>query len=178
MNSNQNARDTKTTDSTTARPLGAMTENGTLAPSNDNATRDGIPDTTHFVAHPDVVGYVRATLRRYGVSSQDMADAIAEVQADSIEAARAGRMPRGPAQWKAFAATIAARWAIDRLRETAVRDKYYAGLCDDADAHVAPHPPLGAPRPGAVPHKPLRLDEEGLGFEWERLRLAQERRGL
>jgi DNA-directed RNA polymerase specialized sigma24 family protein len=129
---------TKTPDSTSAPPLGAVTEIGTLAPSNDNATRDGLADTTPLVAHPDVVRYVRATPRRYGVASQDMADAIAEVQADSIEAARAGRMPRGPAQWKAFAATIAVRWAIDRLRETEARGKYDAGLCDDADAYGRP----------------------------------------
>jgi DNA-directed RNA polymerase specialized sigma24 family protein len=67
-----------------------------------------------------------------------MADAISEVQANSIEAARTGRMPAGPAQWKALAATIAARWASDRLREAEVRGKYDAGLCDDADAYLAP----------------------------------------
>jgi DNA-directed RNA polymerase specialized sigma24 family protein len=127
--------DTRNTDSTTAQPLGPMTEIGTPAPSNDNATRDGIPDTTHLVARPDVVRYLRATLRRCGVAPQDMADAIADVQADSIEAARARRMPAGPAQWKAFAATIAVRRAIDRRRETDARGKYDAGLCDDADVY-------------------------------------------
>lgn len=130
--------DRKTTDSTTAPPLGAMPDHGTLAPSNDNATRDSAPDTTHLVARPDVVGRLRATLWRYGVASQDMADAIADVQADSIEAARAGRMPGGPAQWKALAVTIGVRRAIDRLRETEVRGKYDAGLCDDADAYGCP----------------------------------------
>src|SRR5260370_28997645 len=67
-----------------------------------------------------------------------MADAIAEVQAASIEAARARGMPATIAQWKALAATIAVRWAIDQLREGEIRDKYDAGLCDDADAYLRP----------------------------------------
>src|SRR5260370_7467703 len=67
-----------------------------------------------------------------------MADAIAEVQADSIEAARARGMPATIAQWKALAATIAVRWAIDQLREGEVRDKYDAGPCDDPDAYLRP----------------------------------------
>ncbi len=108
------------------------------APGNDNATRDGVPDTARLVARPDVVRYVRAVLRRHGIPSQDMADAIAEVQVDAIEAARGRGMPATLAQWKALTATIAVRWAIDRLREAAVRDKYDAGLCDDADPYLRP----------------------------------------
>ncbi len=67
-----------------------------------------------------------------------MADAIAEVQADAIEAARARRMPATVAQWKALAATIAARWAIDRLREAEANERYDAGLCEDPDAYLRP----------------------------------------
>lgn len=130
--------DTRTTDSTTAQPPGATTGNDTLAPSNDNATRGGCPDTTHLAARPDVVRYLRATLRRCGVAPQLMADAIADVQADSIEAARARRMPAGPAQWKALVATVAVRQAIDRRRQTDARSKYDAGLCDDPDAYGRP----------------------------------------
>jgi DNA-directed RNA polymerase specialized sigma24 family protein len=107
-------------------------------PSNDNAVHGGIPDTTKFVARPDVAQYIRSTLWRCGIPSQDMPDAIAEVQADSIEAARARGMPATVGQWKALAATIAVRWAIDQLREAEVRDKYDAGLCDDADAYLRP----------------------------------------
>jgi DNA-directed RNA polymerase specialized sigma24 family protein len=114
------------------------TELGMPAPSNDNATPDAIHDTTHLVAHPDVVRYIRATLRRSGVALQDMDDAIADVQADSIEAARTGRMPCDAAQWKALVATIGARRAIDRLRETETHGKYDAGLCDDPDACGGP----------------------------------------
>jgi DNA-directed RNA polymerase specialized sigma24 family protein len=108
------------------------------APANDNATLERVPDTTRLVAHPDVVRYIRATLRRSGVALQDMDDAIAEVQADAIESARTARMPCDAAQWKALVATIGVRRAIDRLRETEVRGKYDAGLCDDADAHAGP----------------------------------------
>lgn len=144
-----NTNDTNTNDPVTASPLGATAEGDTPGPGNDNATHGsapcndnavhgGIPDTTEFAALPDLVQYVRATLWRYGIPSQDMADAIAEVQADSIEAARARGMPATIAQWKALAATIAVRWAIDQLREGEVRDKYDAGLCDDADAYLRP----------------------------------------
>jgi DNA-directed RNA polymerase specialized sigma24 family protein len=110
----------------------------TSDPVNDNATRGGALDTTPLVARPDVVKYVRATLVRYGVASQDMPDAIADVQADAIEAARSGRMPACVDEWKALAVTIAARWAIDRLREAESRGKYDAGLCEDADRYMRP----------------------------------------
>jgi DNA-directed RNA polymerase specialized sigma24 family protein len=105
---------------------------------NDNATCAGVLDTTALVARPDVVKYVRATLVRYGVAPQDMGDAIADVQADAIEAARAGRMPACVDEWKALAVTIAARWAIDRLRQAEYRGRFDAGLCDDADAYMRP----------------------------------------
>jgi hypothetical protein len=55
-----------------------------------------------------------------------MGDAIAEVQAESIEAARARAMPCDLAQWKALAARVGAHWAFDRLREAKVRSKYDA----------------------------------------------------
>jgi DNA-directed RNA polymerase specialized sigma24 family protein len=114
------------------------TELGAPAPGNDNATPDPIHDTTHLVAHPDVVRYIRATLRRHGVARQDLDDAIADVQLDAIEAARGGRMPCDPAQCKALVATISARRAIDRHRETEARARYDAGLCDDPDAWAGP----------------------------------------
>ncbi len=108
------------------------------AAGNDNAAPTPIRDTTPLVAHESLVRYVRATLRRYGVEPQNMADAVAEVQADAIEAARTKWMPDTLAEWKALAVTIAARRAIDRLREAEVRDKYDAGLCDDADRYHRP----------------------------------------
>jgi DNA-directed RNA polymerase specialized sigma24 family protein len=119
-------------------PPGAMTDPGAPVPGNDNATPGGIPDTTPLVASPEVVRHLRVMLRRYGVATQDLADAIADVQADSIEAARTGRMPASAAQWKALAATIAARWASRRRSEAKVRGKYDAGLCDDPDAYARP----------------------------------------
>jgi DNA-directed RNA polymerase specialized sigma24 family protein len=128
----------KTIDSKTAPALGTMTQIDTPGPGNDNAVRIALVDTTCLVAHPDLVRYLRATLRRYGVRSLDMADAIAEVQTDAIEAARTGRMPAGLAQWKALAAAIAARRAIDRLRDAEVQARYDTGLCDDPDAYWRP----------------------------------------
>jgi DNA-directed RNA polymerase specialized sigma24 family protein len=120
-----------------SRPIDAATanENSRLPLVNDNATPGGTLDTTRLAATKPVVTYVRTTLRRYGVAWRDMADAIAEVQADSIEAARTKRMPANAAEWKALAATIAVRWAIDRLREAEVRAKYDAGLCEDANLY-------------------------------------------
>jgi DNA-directed RNA polymerase specialized sigma24 family protein len=133
-----NTTETKSTHPTTEPPLGAAAEAEAPVPGNDNATRGGIPDTTPLVARPDVVGSIRATLRRYRVASQEMADAIAEVQAESIETARKRGMPGSLAQWKALATTIAVHWALDRLREARVRTKYDAGLCDDPDAYLRP----------------------------------------
>ncbi len=137
--------ESKTTENAHALPLRAITENGTLAPSNDNAAAGAALDTTPLVARGDVVRYLRATLRRYGVAPEDTADAIADAQLAAIEVARTGRMPSDPAGWKALAATIAARSAIDRLRETEARRKYDAGLCEDPDA-FAPPGPRGAER--------------------------------
>jgi DNA-directed RNA polymerase specialized sigma24 family protein len=106
--------------------------------SNDNAALLAIPDTTALVAHRDVVRYVRGTLKRYGVEPQDMDDAIAEVQTKAIEAARRKRMPAGLGEWKALCVTIASQWGIDRLREADVRDKYDAGLSEEADRAMSP----------------------------------------
>ncbi len=114
------------------------TETEPPAASNDNASPTPVPDTTHLVAHRDVVRYIGATLRRYRVRARDMPDAIAEVQTDAIEAARTKRMPASLAEWKGLTATIAARRAVDRRREAKARAKYDAGLCDDADAYARP----------------------------------------
>jgi DNA-directed RNA polymerase specialized sigma24 family protein len=155
MNSNQNPPNVKKSLTNPAAPpahdeiiskLTISPETGAPAPGNDitpaagndNATERGELDTTALVARPDVVKYVRATLARYGVGEQDMADAIADVQADAIEAARAGRMPPCVEEWKALAVTIAARWAIDRLRQAEYRGRFDAGLCDDADTYMRP----------------------------------------
>ena len=154
MSSNQKTTGTKNPDPATAPALDAVENRDALdafagAPAmnddgaapgagNDNAAPGGVLDTTQLVARPDVVRYIEATLRRYGVAWQDMADAVAEVQTDAIEAARTKRMPATRDEWKALAVAIAVCWAIDRLRAAEVRDKYDAGLCDDADAYARP----------------------------------------
>jgi DNA-directed RNA polymerase specialized sigma24 family protein len=137
METTMNPPGTRIPDSTTP-PFGATAETDTSLPGNDNAVPGGIPDTTRLVAHPKVVQCIRAALRRYRIAQQDMDDAIAEVQAESIEAARTRRTPLSLRQWKALATTIAAHWALDRLREAKVRSKYDVGLCDDADAYLRP----------------------------------------
>ena len=139
--------DAKAPQPATAPRLSATTQVESPAPGNDNATRGALvdatplvthPDTTPLVAHPAVVRSLRSTLRRYGVAPQNMADAIAEVQVESIETARRREMPGSLAQWKALARTIAVHWALDRLRDARRRRKYDAGLCDDADAYPRP----------------------------------------
>jgi DNA-directed RNA polymerase specialized sigma24 family protein len=114
----------------------ANDDSAALGAGNDNATPGGGIDTTPFVAGRYVVRYIQGTLRRYGVRWQDMADAIADVQADAIDAARTRRMPASREEWRALAVTIAVRWAIDRLRGAEVHAKYDAGHCDDADAYA------------------------------------------
>jgi DNA-directed RNA polymerase specialized sigma24 family protein len=121
--------------------LGAASQKKGRRAANDNgvpAVPGGIPDTTALVARPEVVRYIRATLRRRGVALQDRDDAVADVQTDAIAVARTGRMPADVAQWKALAARIAARWTVDRVRESKARSKYDAGLCEDADPYCRP----------------------------------------
>ncbi|MGA7120162.1 MAG: hypothetical protein WBY94_08700 [Polyangiaceae bacterium] len=135
MSSNQPICHVPSTDQEAWPPFEAgTTDPARGAPANDNATGGRGPDSTPLLAHPDVVRYVRGTLRRYGVTAANMADAVADVQLRSLEAARARRMPANLGQWKALGATVAARWAVDRLREAEAHDKYDVGLCDDADA--------------------------------------------
>src|SRR5579863_4330001 len=97
---------TKMTDSNASQPRtdpnGETVATATISPTpaapkpgNDNAVAGGIPDTTPLVARPEIVRAIRAALRGYHVTPQDMADAIADVQVESIEAARKGAMPRG-----------------------------------------------------------------------------------
>jgi DNA-directed RNA polymerase specialized sigma24 family protein len=133
-----NTLETKLPEATTAPHSGATTEIDPPLPANDNGRRGDTPDTTPLVARPEVAQSIRATLRRYRVAPQDMGDAIADVQAESIEAARARAMPCDLAQWKALATTVGARWALDRLRKAKVRRKYDAGFCDDPDAYLRP----------------------------------------
>jgi DNA-directed RNA polymerase specialized sigma24 family protein len=138
MNFNLTTPEINTSDSTTAPRLDTSAGPDDLTPVNDNHTRGGIADTTPLIAHPAVVRYIRATLRRFRVPSLLMDDAIADVQTDSIEAARMGRMPSDLAQWKALVAKIATRWALDRRRKANARAKVDAGLCDDPDAYERP----------------------------------------
>lgn len=128
-------------DSTNEPCTGATAGIESPSPGNDNAERGAMADTASLLARPEVVQCLRATLRRYRVAPEDMADAIADVQTASLETACTRGMPSTPsnvAQWKALATTIAAHWAVDRLREAKVRRKYDAGLCEDADAYVRP----------------------------------------
>ena len=134
MNSNQKIANVSSV-STVAAPARRLPP---PSPANDNAAPGPTPDTTQRVARPEVVQSIRATLRRYRVAPQDMADAIAEVQTRSIETARARHMPCSVPQWKALVTTIAVHWALDRRREAKVRGKYNAGLCDDPDAYLRP----------------------------------------
>jgi DNA-directed RNA polymerase specialized sigma24 family protein len=133
-----NSLETKIPAPTTAPRPGPIAEIHSPVPANDNAVRGGIPDATAPIAHPEVVRSLRATLRRHRVAQQEIDDAIAEVQAESIEAARTRATPCDLAQWKALATTVAVHWALDRLREARVRSKYDAGLCDDADSRSRP----------------------------------------
>jgi DNA-directed RNA polymerase specialized sigma24 family protein len=96
------------------------------------------PDTTALAARPEIAQTIRYQLRRYRVAHANMADAIASVQTEAIAVARTGTMPRNLAQWKALAATIAVRWALDRLRERKRRTRYDGGLCEDPDAYLRP----------------------------------------
>jgi DNA-directed RNA polymerase specialized sigma24 family protein len=107
-------------------------------PSNDNATRGGVRDTTLCAAHPDFVRYVRATLARRGIPQRDMEDAIADVQADAIAAARRKRMPANLEEWKALGVTIATRRAMKRRRKLKVTRKYDAGPCEEPDRFLGP----------------------------------------
>ncbi len=142
MNTTNTETRTSTSTSTSHAEIVAMATispaNGLPSPGNDNATRGGVPDTTQLLARAEIVRAITFTLRRYRVRSRDLPDAIADVQVECIEAARAGTMPATLAQWKAFATTVATHWALDRLRQARQRGKYDAGLCEDADVYMRP----------------------------------------
>ena len=106
--------------------------------SNDNAALLALPDTTSFVARPDVVRGIHTTLRSFRVPSRDMEDAIAEVQTRAIAHARKRAMPATVAEWKALTTKIARRWALNRRRDVEVRKKYDAGLCEEPDTYLSP----------------------------------------
>jgi DNA-directed RNA polymerase specialized sigma24 family protein len=107
-------------------------------PSNDNAARVGLADTTLLAADRDFVRYVRATLARNGIPQREMEDTIADVQADAIAAARRTRMPANLEEWKALGVTIAVRRAMKRRRKLKVTRKYDAGLCEEPDRYLTP----------------------------------------
>jgi DNA-directed RNA polymerase specialized sigma24 family protein len=121
-----------------ARPPDAPAKVDTPAAGNDNAARVGTRDTTPLVARPEVVRCIRATLLRYRVRQRDLADAIADVQAEAIVRARARRMPASVAQWKALARKIAIHRSLNRLRDAKRRRRYDTGLCEDPDAYLRP----------------------------------------
>jgi RNA polymerase sigma factor (sigma-70 family) len=123
---------------TSASRASALQERALPHVGNDNAVPGGIADTTALVAHPEVVQCIRTALRRFRVARQDIDDAIADVQAECIEAARTRETVCSLARWKALATTVAVHWAVDRLREASVRSKYEADFCDDADAFLRP----------------------------------------
>jgi DNA-directed RNA polymerase specialized sigma24 family protein len=124
-----------------ARNLAGDLEKGpesATPPSNDNAARVALADTTPLVAHGDFVRYVRATLARCGVAQRHMDDAIADVQAGAIASARRKRMPADLEEWKALGVTIAVRQATKRQRKARVARKYDAGLCEEPDRYLTP----------------------------------------
>jgi DNA-directed RNA polymerase specialized sigma24 family protein len=118
--------------------LEAVTDLETADGSNDNATEVATVDTSHLLTHPHIAQYLRAVLWHNGVDSQDMHDVLTDVLADTLEAARKAGMPTTLESWRALAATIAFRTAVDRLRHEEVVAKYDVGLCGEPDAYEHP----------------------------------------
>jgi DNA-directed RNA polymerase specialized sigma24 family protein len=106
--------------------------------SNDNSSHRGIPDTTPMAGRAEVVATIQFTLRVHRVPSQEMPDAVADVQMRSIALARRGAMPGTLQQWKALARSVATRWAQNRRRQARDRRKYNTGLCEDPDVYMSP----------------------------------------
>jgi DNA-directed RNA polymerase specialized sigma24 family protein len=129
---------TTTTSDPPSASLEAIPDLETPDRSNDNTTLVATVDTSHFLHDPCLIRYTARILLRYGVGQQDMPDVLGDVQADALEAARAGAMPTNLWEWRALVATIAYRTAIDRLRHAEVRDRYDAGLCEDPDVYMQP----------------------------------------
>jgi DNA-directed RNA polymerase specialized sigma24 family protein len=142
MSSNQNPRHPNPNTQAPSLPSVADRADGPelAAPpsSNDNAALLALPDTTAFVARPDIVRGIHTTLRNFRIPSRDMEDAIAEVQTPAIAHARKRAMPASAAEWKALTTKIARRWALNRRRAAEVRKKYDAGLCEEPEAYLSP----------------------------------------
>ncbi|HEY1692694.1 MAG TPA: hypothetical protein VGG39_11065 [Polyangiaceae bacterium] len=103
------------------------------------------PDTTGLVASRDVVGSITGTLVRHG-RRRFLEDDVAEVQTRALEAARRGPMPRDLGEWKALAATIAERYALDEKDKARVRREKEQDVRDNPGAY------------GTVPREPSRWD--------------------
>jgi DNA-directed RNA polymerase specialized sigma24 family protein len=103
--------------------------------ANDNA-RPGAArdDTTRLVASEEVVAAIAGTLVRHG-RREHLEDDVPEVQTRALEAARRGPMPEDAGEWKALAATIAERYALDEKKQARRRGKYDTGLCEEPDAY-------------------------------------------
>jgi hypothetical protein len=134
MNTNQNLSPV----SSPAAVLEDRLRDGAPDSSNDNSSRRGVPDTTALAGRAEVVAVVGAVLRDFRIPSQDMPDAIADVQLRSIELARKRAMPATLQQWKALARTLAVRWALKRKRQARDRRKYDVGPCEDPDIFLSP----------------------------------------
>jgi DNA-directed RNA polymerase specialized sigma24 family protein len=96
--------------------------------------RAGSADTTRLVVTPEVVAAIKGTLARHGRKSR-FEDDVPEVQTRALEAARRGPMPKDAGQWKALAATIAERYALDEKKKAKARQKYDTGLCEEPDSY-------------------------------------------
>jgi DNA-directed RNA polymerase specialized sigma24 family protein len=134
MNTNQNPSPVSSPTDVLESPL----RDGAPDSSNDNSSRRGIPDTTALINRAEVVAVIGAVLRGYRIPSQDMPDAIADVQLRAIALARKRAMPATLQQWKALARTLAVRWALKRKRQARHRRKYNVGPCEDADVFLSP----------------------------------------
>jgi DNA-directed RNA polymerase specialized sigma24 family protein len=88
---------------------------------------DAPPDTTALVTRKEVVGAITGTLVRHG-RRRLLDDDVPEVQTRALEAARRGPMPRDVGEWKALAATIAERFALDEKEKAETRRKYAPDL--------------------------------------------------
>jgi DNA-directed RNA polymerase specialized sigma24 family protein len=134
MNTNQNLSPV----SSPAAVLEDRLRDGAPDSSNDNSSRRGVPDTTALVGRAEVVAVIGGVLRDFRIPSQDMPDAMADVQLRAIALARKRAMPANLEQWKALARTLAVRWALKRKRQARDRRKYNVGPCEDADVFLSP----------------------------------------
>jgi DNA-directed RNA polymerase specialized sigma24 family protein len=91
--------------------------------------------TMHNLIQPNLAHRITCYGAAHGVTKQDLADFVAEVQVRTIEHLQQHSPPKDDAGWQGLVLTIGKNLLIDRCKRKKTHEKHDAGLCDAPDDH-------------------------------------------